>query len=187
MKKTTTLSVLSAAAIAAFGLLALGSGKDGGSSAGSATPGASGSPASGGSGHAVLATCNIKALGKCTENYGMVPTLAGDMCKSDEGTFSKGSTPCPQDGVVGTCEFKPKNDGEPGEMHYYYANAVGDPKGSCEALGAVWTAKAAPAASGAASAAPAASGAPAEGSAAPADTGAKPKAPAHETKKPAKK
>src|SRR5262245_14323492 len=107
--RTSTLSALSVVALTAFGFLALGSSKSDKSS--STDPAASGSAAAkagGGEKKEVLATCNIKSLGKCTENYGMVPTLAADLCKGDEGVFSKGSTPCPTEGVIGSCEFKAK-------------------------------------------------------------------------------
>lgn len=149
------LSILSAIALAGFGLLALGSSNDNKGASGSAGPAATGASAGGDRG-AVLATCDNKFSGKhleCTENYGMVPTMAEDLCKKDGGVFAKGATPCSKDGLTGTCEYKAKNPGEPGEIHYYYPGSVGDPKGSCEALGAVWTA---------AGAAPAGSGAPAK-------------------------
>lgn len=176
--RTSVLSALSLVALTSFGLFALGSKSSDKTS--TTDPAASGSAAAasgkagsaGGGKQEVLATCNVKSLGKCSENYGMVPTLAADLCKGEEGVFTKGSTPCPADGVIGTCDFKPKNAGDPGEIHYYYSNSVGDPKGSCEALGAAWTAKAAaPTATAAASAA--ASGATAAATAAAA-TGATP-------------
>lgn len=128
----------------------------------------------------VLATCTIKyptrGLAECRELNGMVPTLASDMCKGDEGSFSMGSTPCPSEGATGKCTYAAKNDGEPGEVHYFYAAAVGDPKGSCELLGASWsTISSAPASQ------PAANNAPAKAPAAP------PKAPAASKPAPAKK
>jgi hypothetical protein len=90
----------------------------------------------------VLATCTVKlgsrGLAECTEYFGSVPTMANDMCKGGEGTFASGSTPCAE-GATGKCVYAAKAAGEPGETHYYYAGAVGDPKGSCELLGAVWT------------------------------------------------
>ncbi|MBK8259532.1 MAG: hypothetical protein IPK82_43600 [Polyangiaceae bacterium] len=154
--RNVSLSILSALALAAFGFMALGSG--GGENASSGSPSSSGSPAAAGGGDkgAVLATCTTMHAGKmleCAENFGMVPTLAEDMCKTGGGEFKKGSTPCPRKDMTGSCEYKAKNPGDPGEIHYYYPGSVGDPKGSCEALGAVWTG---------ASAAPAGSAAPAK-------------------------
>jgi hypothetical protein len=136
--QTRHLSFLSALALAAFGLLALASNSSDQKGAAASGDPSGATPASGS--QPVLASCNQKALGECTENYGMVPTMAEDMCKGEGGTFTKGATPCATEGVTGKCEFKAKAAGEPGETHFYYSNAVGDPKGSCEALGAAWTA-----------------------------------------------
>lgn len=86
----------------------------------------------------IVATCTVsygsRGLAVCKELHGAsVPAMAAEKCKEEEGTFAAGATPCPTAGATGKCERAS------GETEVSYAGAVGDPKGSCEALGATWT------------------------------------------------
>lgn len=133
-------SSLSALALVAFGLMAMGSkSSDKKASAASGDGGETATSAATGAG-AVLGTCMKKAAGKCTESYGKVATMVPDLCQGEGGTFTRGSTPCPTEGLVGKCMFRGKSPGAPSEASFYYAAAPGDPKASCEKLGAEWTA-----------------------------------------------
>ncbi len=130
-------NALSALALVAFGVLALGSGKSDNTPSSTAAPGASAAAATGAVGAVgpVLGTCTIKFSGKlseCYEHYGTLPATAADKCKSNEGVYQAGATPCPAEAQTGNCA-------EAGEVHYSYPNAIGDPKGSCELLGKKWT------------------------------------------------
>jgi hypothetical protein len=140
-----------------------------------AMPGSTSGSSAGASKLPIVATCSISYPGRgqavCTELHGTsVPVGAADKCKGDEGTFVTGSTPCSPAGATGKCEHAT-------EIEFSYAGAVGDPKGSCEALGNTWTALSpATAAAPASATAPAA---PAKAAAAPAKAAAAPKAKGH--------
>ena len=93
----------------------------------------------------VLATCVDTGASTCREFKGLVPTTAEEFCKrGDTGKFAKGSTPCPRDGVVGTCTSK---GDDASEIRYRYkakdetAPAAADnAKAACEMVSGVWAA-----------------------------------------------
>lgn len=90
---------------------------------------------------ALAGTCTTKAGARvlgCTEYYGKLPEKVEESCKKDEGTFVAGATRCSTVDAIGQCAPK-----EPGatasETEVSYKTSVGDAKGSCEALGKIWT------------------------------------------------
>jgi hypothetical protein len=76
----------------------------------------------------------------CVEYYGAPPAGADASCKKDGGVYSAGATKCPSEGMTGKCEAKARAAGGVGETNISHKGSVGDPKGSCDALGNVWTA-----------------------------------------------
>lgn len=92
----------------------------------------------------IVATCAVRygshGLLVCTETHGTsVPATTSEKCKEDGGTFAAGSTPCPSDGATGKCEYAAKSTAEGARTEVFYPGSVGNPKGSCELLGAIWT------------------------------------------------
>lgn len=107
-------------------------------SASAATAATVAAPPSGGIG----ATCNNKADGKCTESLGAEGMGAADSCKTLGGVYTKGSTPCPQANVLGTCARADSSSGL-NDVDYYYAQAGTDAesmKSLCEGvMSGKWT------------------------------------------------
>jgi|SRR5579883_1496721 len=93
---------------------------------------------------ALAGTCTTKAGARvltCTEYYGKLPDGIEAQCKKDDGTFVAGTTPCSTTDATGKCAHKATATAN--QIEVSYKTSVGDPKGSCEALGNTWTAVAA--------------------------------------------
>lgn len=103
----------------------------------------------------------------CEEYYGLVPSMAGDLC---DGEFKKeANLACPKDKLVGTCHYKAKKTGDPGSFSHYYPPVTAAEGKECTTLKADWTeAPAAAATTTASAAAPASAASAPPGKKAPA-------------------
>jgi 2-oxoglutarate dehydrogenase E2 component (dihydrolipoamide succinyltransferase) len=181
MKLTTALALT--LSVFASSTLVAGCGGDKSSSTGGTAAAGSAAPAAAGGKPVVVASCARKTA--CTEYRNTIPDLSEDLCKGTDGTWSKGSTPCPTDKLVGTCTPK----ASPDSVSFYYGGKddAEIAKGLCDVLEGVWAPPAGGAASGTstAGAAPQAKGAPPAAAPPPAKDAPAPATPAKATSKPA--
>ena len=118
------------------------------------TSGTAAAPANPGGG--IVATCDNKQDGKCTETSGAEGMGADDSCKRLGGTYTKGATPCSHDNLLGQCARSDASSGL-NDVDYYYKQQGADAdtlKSLCEGvMSGKWTA--APKSAAPATAAPA--------------------------------
>jgi hypothetical protein len=91
----------------------------------------------------VQATCNNKTDGKCTESMGAEGLAADESCKKLGGVYTKGSTPCPKENLLGSCA-RADATSNLNDVDYYYkqgGTSEADMKTLCEGtMSGKWTA-----------------------------------------------
>lgn len=122
----------------------------------SSAPTLNSAPAAAAGGGGVVATCNKKDDGKCTETLGATGLGADESCKMLGGVYTKGSTPCAKENLLGTCTRTDASSGL-NDVDYYYKHSGADAdimKSLCEEVMSGKWAAAAPAAGAGKAAAP---------------------------------
>ena len=120
----------------------------------SSAPTLNSAPAAAGGG-GIVATCNKKDDGKCTETLGATGLGADESCKMLGGVYTKGSTPCAKENLLGTCTRTDASSGL-NDVDYYYKHSGADAdimKSLCEeVMSGKWAAPAGGAGAGKAAA-----------------------------------
>src|SRR5690242_10239130 len=85
----------------------------------STAPSAAGAKPTGDS-KTILGTCMRKSAGTCTEYRISMSPFEDDLCKGADGSgvLTKGSTPCPREKLIGTCEVAPDEFSAHTDYHY---------------------------------------------------------------------
>jgi len=109
----------------------------------SATSGASAATGGGAPG-TIQSTCTNKAAAKCTEHLGAEGFDPAQTCKglAGDGVYSKSSTPCSHDNLIGTCTRTDASSGL-NDIDYHYKQAgttAADDKSICDIQSGVWAA-----------------------------------------------